>query len=166
MARRQGDDFENSEAFLEVQGAVARKIKRLRTERNLSQRQLSHMADVSGPHFGLIEAGVGNVSLLVLVKISQALGVSISDLFEGVGGARSAMDSAIVRLAANLEKAVDHLRRRTDEIARFANDFEDFMQAYAERKEQEEPRPAEGERVPDVVRKRGRQRKANPLEEG
>src|SRR5580704_2893441 len=63
MARRRGDDFENSEVFLEVQGALARKIKRLRLDRDLSQRQLASIADVSGPHFGLIEAGVGNVSL-------------------------------------------------------------------------------------------------------
>ena len=166
MTRREGGTFENSEAFIEAQGALGRKIKRLREQHGLSQRQLASIADVSGPHFGLIEAGVGNVSLLVLVKIAKALGVPVSDLFEGIGSSRSAMDSAIVRLAANLEKAVDHLRRRTDEIARFANDFEDFMQAYAERKEQEEPRPAEGERVADVVRKRGRQRKANPPEEG
>src|SRR5271166_2757160 len=166
MARRQGDDFENSELFLEVQAALGRKIKRLREQRGMTQRQLASIADISGPHFGLIEAGVGNVSLLVLVKIAKALGVPVSDLFEGIGSSRSAMDSAIVRLAANLEKAVDHLRRRTDEIARFANDFGDFMQAYAERKEQEEPRPAEGERVPDVVRKRGRQRKGNPPAEG
>ena len=53
MARRRGDDFENSEAFLEVQGALARKIKRLRLDRDLSQRQLATIADVSGPHFGL-----------------------------------------------------------------------------------------------------------------
>ena len=33
MARRRGDDFENSEVFLEVQGALARKIKRLRLDR-------------------------------------------------------------------------------------------------------------------------------------
>ena len=72
------------------------------------------------------------------------------------------MDSAIVRLAANLEKAVDHLRRRTDEIARFANDFEDFMQAYAERKEQEAPRPAEGERVRGCRSQEGKTAKANP----
>ena len=159
MARRQGDDFENSEAFLEVQGAVARKIKRLRTERNLSQRQLSHMADVSGPHFGLIEAGVGNVSLLVLVKISQALGVSISDLFEGVGGARSAMDSAIVRLTANLERVEKHLEQRRDEFGRFGDELKDFMKEYREHRGA--PSASESESGPEPVRKTPRQPKAS-----
>ena len=98
MARkREGDDFENSEVFIEVQGALARKIKRIREENKLSQRQLAQIADVSGPHYGLIEAGVGNVSLLVLVKIAEALGVTVSDLFEGVGGVKSGADAAIVR---------------------------------------------------------------------
>src|SRR5271166_4090251 len=130
MGRREGDDFENSEEFLEVQGAVARKIKRLRMERNLTQRQLSHIADVSGPHFGLIEAGVGNVTLLVLVKIAKALGVSVSDLFEGVAGARSAVDSAIVRLAATAEKIERHLESRRDEFGRFGDELKDFMKEY------------------------------------
>jgi transcriptional regulator with XRE-family HTH domain len=161
MARRQGDDFENSEAFLEVQGAVARKIKRLRTERNLSQRQLSHIADVSGPHFGLIEAGVGNVSLLVLVKISQALGVSISDLFEGVGGARSAMDSAIVRLTANLERVEKHLEQRRDEFGRFGDELKDFMKEH-----RESSRATAVERGPEPVRKTRRQPKLASREEG
>jgi transcriptional regulator with XRE-family HTH domain len=159
MARRQGDDFENSEAFLEVQGAVARKIKRLRIERNLSQRQLSHMADVSGPHFGLIEAGVGNVSLLVLVKISQALGVSISDLFEGVGGARSAMDSAIVRLTANLERVAKHLEQRRDEFGRFGDELKDFMKEYREHRGAQSA--SEGESGPEPVRKTPRQPKSS-----
>ena len=106
MTRREGDDFENSEAFIEVQGALARKIKRLREQHGLSQRQLASIADVSGPHFGLIEAGVGNVSLLVLVKIAKALGVPVSDLFEGIGSSKAPWTARIVRLAANLEKAV------------------------------------------------------------
>ncbi len=156
MARQTGDDFENSEAFLEVQGAVARKIKRLRTERNLSQRQLSHMADVSGPHFGLIEAGVGNVTLLVLVKIAKALGVSISDLFEGVGGARSAVDSAIVRLSATAEKVERHLERRRDEFARFGDELKDFMKEF-----RRAPSASEGEGDPEPVRKTPRQPKAS-----
>src|SRR5208337_4733378 len=123
MTRREGGTFENSEAFIEAQGALGRKIKRLREQHGLSQRQLASIADVSGPHFGLIEAGVGNVSLLVLVKIAKARGVSVADLFEGAGSGKSGVDSAIVRLSGTVEKVEKHLERRRDEFARFGDEL-------------------------------------------
>lgn len=153
--RREGDEFENSEAFLEVQGAVARKIKRLREENKLSQRQLAQMADVSGPHYGLIEAGVGNVSLLVLVKIAEALGVPVSDLFEGVGGIKRGADAGIVRLIAGLERVETHLTRRRDEFARFADEMKDFMTEF-----RAAPSANAGERGSEPVPKTRRQPKS------
>jgi transcriptional regulator with XRE-family HTH domain len=161
MARRRGDEFENSEVFLEVQGALARKIKRLRLDRDLSQRQLASIADVSGPHFGLIEAGVGNVSLLVLVKIAKALGVSVADLFEGAGSGKSGVDSAIVRLSGTLEKVEKHLERRRDEFARFGDELKDFM-----REHRGGSRAIAVERGPEPVGKTRRQPKSASREEG
>ena len=164
MARkREGDDFENSEVFLEVQGALARKIKRIREENKISQRQLAQIADVSGPHYGLIEAGVGNVSLLVLVKIAEALGVTVSDLFEGVGGVKSGADAAIVRLVAGLERVEMHLTRRRDEFARFADEMKDFMKEY--REDRGAPSASAAEGGPEPVRKTPRQPKGR-REEG
>ena len=71
MARRAADDFENTEFFLELQAALGREIRRLREERSLSQRELAAVAYVSGPHFGMLESGVGNVTLLVLAKLAR-----------------------------------------------------------------------------------------------
>jgi len=136
MARlREGDEFKTSEAFLEVQGALGRKIRRLRDERQVSQRQLASIADISGPHMGLIEMGKGNVSLLALVKIAKALGVAVSDLFEGAGPTQTGTDSAIVRLAATVGKVEQHLARRRDDYARFGEELKDFMKDYWEGKE-------------------------------
>ncbi len=148
-------------SFLEVQGALARKIKRLRLDRDLSQRQLASIADVSGPHFGLIEAGVGNVSLLVLVKIAKALGVSVADLFEGAGSGKSGVDSAIVRLSGTLEKVEKHLERRRDEFARFGDELKDFMKEH-----REAPRATAVERGPEPVRKTRRQPRLASREQG
>ncbi len=130
MADQTGDDIEIKKAFLAIQRAIGRKIKKLRLERNLTQRQLSQIAGMSGPHYGLIEAGVGNVTLLVLVKIGQALGVSVSVFFEGVGGAGSAIDTTIVRLTASAEKVVRHLEDRRDEFAQLADALLDFQKEY------------------------------------
>ena len=136
MARlREGDEFKTSEAFLEVQGALGRKIRRLRDERQVSQRQLASIADISGPHMGLIEMGKGNVSLLALVKIAKALGVAVSDLFEGAGPTQTGTDSAIVRLAATVGKVEQHLASRRDDFARFGDELKDFMKDYWEGKE-------------------------------
>ena len=119
------------------------------------------IADVSGPHFGLIEVGVGNVSLLVLVKIAKALGVSVADLFEGAGSGKSGMDSAIVRFSGTLEKVEKHLERRRDEFARFGDQLKDFMKQY-----REAPRPHAVERGTEAVRKTGIQPKSASREEG
>ena len=122
--------FENSEFFLELQAALGRKIRRLREEQDLSQRQLATVAYVSGPHFGLLESGVGNVTLLVLVKLAKALGVSVCGSIPGGGRLESAVDSAIVRLAAAMERVEQHLDRRKDEFARAVDDLKDFMKQY------------------------------------
>jgi transcriptional regulator with XRE-family HTH domain len=163
MARRQGDDFENSELFLEVQAALGRKIKRLREQRGMTQRQLASIADISGPHFGLIEAGVGNVSLMVQVKIAKALGVSVSDLFAGVGGgAKSVVDSAVLRISASLERVQMHLERRKDEVARINDELKDFMNEHGPAKDDREERgPTDGERTAEPLRK---MRKSSPEE--
>ena len=162
MARRQGDDFENSELFLEVQAALGRKIKRLRLQRGLTQRQLASIADISGPHFGLIEAGVGNVSLMVQVKIAKALGVSVSDLFDGVGGAKSVVDSAVLRMSASLEQVQKHLERRKDEVARINDELKDFIKEHGPAKDdREEGGPTDGERAAEPLRK---MRKSSPEE--
>ncbi len=163
MARRAADDFENTEFFLDLQAAVGRKIRRLREERSLSQRELAAVAYVSGPHFGMLESGVGNVTLLVLAKLARGLGVSVADLFLDAGGAGSGVDSAIVRLAAAMERVEQHLDRRKDEFARAVDDLKDFMKQYRQLiMEEVERRPAADERAKEPVPKRRRQPKAKP----
>jgi transcriptional regulator with XRE-family HTH domain len=149
MAKRRGDEFENSEVFHEIQGTLARRIKRLRSERELTQKQLAEIAGISGPHLGLIEAGVGNVSLLVLAKLAQALAVSVPDLFEGTKGARTGVESTMARLAGTVERVEKHLERRRDEFARFGDDLTEFIKLHRESLAASEvPEPAE-----DIVRR-------------
>jgi transcriptional regulator with XRE-family HTH domain len=141
MGRKSADNYESSEIFVEVAGAVGRKIAKLREERGLSQRQFAAIAEVSGPHFGLVEAGVGNVSLLVLIKIATALGVGIVDLFEGAGGPKRSMDSAIVRLAGSVNRVEQLFDRRRDEMARYNEELREFLDQYQAGRDREQEKP-------------------------
>ena len=61
---------------------IGKKIKELRVAKGLTQEQLAELAGVSLQHIGEIERGQGNPTLNSLVKLSDALDISLSELFE------------------------------------------------------------------------------------
>jgi transcriptional regulator with XRE-family HTH domain len=63
---------------------LGRRVRALRAERGLTQEETAHRAALDAKHFQAIEAGRTNVTVAPLVGISRALGVSLSELFEGV----------------------------------------------------------------------------------
>ena len=60
---------------------LAGNVKRLRLEQALTQEELAFQAELDRTYISQIERGVGNPSVLVLVKISGVLGVELQDLF-------------------------------------------------------------------------------------
>ena len=60
---------------------LGREVRRLREERGWSQNQLSVYADLSQPTVNQIETGKRNPSTATVVKLANALGVEVSDLF-------------------------------------------------------------------------------------
>ena len=60
---------------------IARKVKELRTDRRLTQEELSQRAGLGPRHLQKIEAAQVNVTVHSLVKLAMALGVDISALF-------------------------------------------------------------------------------------
>lgn len=60
--------------------ALGKAIRELRIQRNLSQEQLSLLADVDVSYVGRVERGDNNVAILTLLKLTDALGVSLSEL--------------------------------------------------------------------------------------
>lgn len=56
-------------------------VKTLRLSHNLSQEELAFEANLDRTYISQIERGVGNPSVLVLVKIAVILGVDVPDLF-------------------------------------------------------------------------------------
>ncbi|MEB3277995.1 MAG: helix-turn-helix transcriptional regulator [Lyngbya sp.] len=59
-------------------------IRKLRIQQELSQEKLAEKADLHRTYIGAIERGERNVSLDNIVAIAHALGVSASQLLEGV----------------------------------------------------------------------------------
>ena len=56
-------------------------IKRLRTERRLSQRALGAQARITNPYIAQLETGQrGNLTVLVAMRLADALGVPVMDL--------------------------------------------------------------------------------------
>lgn len=59
-------------------------VRRLRKARGLSQEELAELADMHRNYIGGIERGERNVALLNILRLAKALGVSLSELLEGI----------------------------------------------------------------------------------
>jgi len=64
--------------FLQSLGA---RVRQVRTQRGLTRKTAAQAADVSERHLAQLEAGEGNVSIVLLRRIAAALGVSLVELF-------------------------------------------------------------------------------------
>ena len=62
--------------------SLGRRIRNLREARGQTQNELAANAGVSSKHLGELERGRGNPSLKSLQGLAEALGLSISELFE------------------------------------------------------------------------------------
>jgi DNA-binding XRE family transcriptional regulator len=65
-------------------GALGAHVRRLRRESNLTQETLAELAAIDPTYVQRIERGQGNVSLSILVRLSQALGINLSTLVRPV----------------------------------------------------------------------------------
>ena len=63
---------------------IGKKIKHIRTQKNISQETLAKSADVTTNYIGQIERGQRNPTLSILESISTALGIPLCDLFNDI----------------------------------------------------------------------------------
>ena len=63
---------------------IGQQIRWARLLRNMTQAQLAEAADLSAPYISHIERGRKHISLDALLRISQALGVTVDQLLSGV----------------------------------------------------------------------------------
>ena len=62
------------------------RIKGLRENTGLSQEKFALKINMDRTYFATVESGKRNISLNNIEKIANGLGISISKLFEGIGG--------------------------------------------------------------------------------
>ena len=67
-----------------VQRRVGERVRALRADRGLTQRQLADRAHVSRPSIANVEAGRQKVGLRQLCALAGALGVGVTDLLAEV----------------------------------------------------------------------------------
>jgi len=63
---------------------LGNRIKELRKQRGFSQEKLAEISGLHRTYISDIERGQRNVSFLNLVKISDALNISVYELFKGI----------------------------------------------------------------------------------
>jgi transcriptional regulator with XRE-family HTH domain len=71
-----------SRAYETLRRTLGGNVRRLRRERELSQEALAFEAEIDRTYVSQIERGVINPSLLILWKISAALGVDVVVLLQ------------------------------------------------------------------------------------
>lgn len=69
-----------------ITAELGERIKELRKKTGLSQEKFALKIDMDRTYFATVESGRRNISLINIQKIADGLGVSISELFEGLGG--------------------------------------------------------------------------------
>jgi transcriptional regulator with XRE-family HTH domain len=67
---------------VDVKVKIGQRIKELRDEANMSQKDLSFAADLDRSYIASVENGQRNVSIVNIEKITNALGVSLKTFFK------------------------------------------------------------------------------------
>src|SRR5260370_40128929 len=60
---------------------LGKRVRRLRNLRGMTRKPVARESDVSERHLAQLEAGEGNVSIVLLSRIAAALNVSLAELF-------------------------------------------------------------------------------------
>lgn len=63
---------------------IGDRIRELRAETGLSQEKFSAKIEMDRTYFASVELGKRNVAIVNLEKIAKGLGVTLSELFEGI----------------------------------------------------------------------------------
>lgn len=94
---------------------IGRRIKQARESEKLSQMDMAGMIGVSVTHISLVENAKKKVSLEMIARISDALGVTIDEL---VGGNKSVADSEyLTQIGMQLDGCNDYEKRVICETA-------------------------------------------------
>ncbi len=60
---------------------LGKRVREVRNRRGMTRKMVAQESDVSERHLAQLEAGEGNISIVLLRRIAQALSVSLADIF-------------------------------------------------------------------------------------
>jgi XRE family aerobic/anaerobic benzoate catabolism transcriptional regulator len=115
LKRMPGSD-ESADADGEFLSALGKRVREVRERRGVARKTLARDADVSERYLAQLETGDGNISVILLKRISQALGVPLTDLLADSDGS---VERRLIRKF--LEQLPRH--RLEDVIFRLMRDF-------------------------------------------
>jgi transcriptional regulator with XRE-family HTH domain len=69
---------------MDIRSNVGKRIKEIRENAKMSQKDLAYSADLDRSYIASVESGQRNISILNLEKIATSLGVTLSELFKGI----------------------------------------------------------------------------------
>jgi XRE family aerobic/anaerobic benzoate catabolism transcriptional regulator len=96
---------------------LGRRVRELRNRRGLTRKMMAREAEVSERHLAQLEAGEGNISIVLLRRIAAALHVSLAELFAAEAETRHEK----VLIQRFLERLPAH--RVEDAMARLLREF-------------------------------------------
>ena len=109
----------------DITKALGQRIRNYRTAKGLSQEKLAELAGCHTTYIGQIERGEKNATIESIEKISSALNVSLSTLFEKLGAKEERKRSIPLEcyefLNAKSEEEQEHLYRILLEMDKYKN---------------------------------------------
>lgn len=69
---------------MEIRYELGKCIRQYRSAKHLSQEKLAELAGLNTIYISEVERGVKNASIETIFKISQGLGINITDLFQNI----------------------------------------------------------------------------------
>lgn len=93
--------IDGGEKMDNIAKVVGDRIRILRTEKGLSQEDLAHKAGVSTSHVGKLERGQKNPSLSSIEKVTNALEITLEDLFKYIQPSFGEFDNTTLSLLIN-----------------------------------------------------------------
>ena len=69
---------------MNIQEQFGRKLRAYRIERSLSQEELAEASGLHRTYISGLESGTRNPTIKIIVQVAKALGITASELLEGV----------------------------------------------------------------------------------
>ncbi len=67
---------------MNVKSKLGLRIKELRSQKEMSQKDLAYASDLDRSYIASVENGQRNISIVNIEKIADAFGVSVSEFFD------------------------------------------------------------------------------------